>query len=112
MKNSLLKTIKKGLYSVLSLAFISIAVTACFDGYAGGSSDDEGIIAISDKSVAGVSQKGPFMQGSTVTVQELNGKTLTQTGKSFKGTIKSNKGDFVINNINLKSQYAILEATG
>ena len=74
MKNSLLKTIKKGLNSVLSLAFISIAVTACFDGYAGGSSDDEGIIAISNKSVAGVSQKGPFMKGSTVTVQELTAK--------------------------------------
>ena len=59
-----------------------------------------------------MSQKGPFVTGSAVTVQELDGITLKQTGKSFKGTIKSDKGDFAIKDINLQSQYAILEASG
>lgn len=99
---------------IFPLVFATLAVTSCSDNkpVAGGSSDDSGIIAISDKSVAGVSQKGPFVKGSSVTVQELEGETLKQTGKSFKGSINSGMGDFVINNISLVSQYAILEATG
>ena len=82
------------------------------DNVAGGSSGDAGVVAVKDWEVAGVSQKGPFVTGSAVTVQELDGITLKQTGKSFKGTIKSDKGDFAIKDINLQSQYAILEASG
>ena len=78
----------------------------------GGASGDAGVVAVKDWEVAGVSQKGPFVTGSAVTVQELDGITLKQTGKSFKGTIKSDKGDFAIKDINLESQYAILEASG
>ena len=91
---------------------------ACSDGdsdsmdLGGGASGDTGITAVVDWEVAGVSQKGPFVTGSAVTVQELDGITLKQTGKSFKGTIKSDKGDFAIKDINLESQYAILEASG
>ena len=61
------------------------------NGVAGGASGDAGIVAVTDWEVAGVSQKGPFVTGSAVTVQELDGITLKQTGKSFKGTIKSDK---------------------
>lgn len=78
----------------------------------GGASGDAGVTAVVDLEVAGVSQKGPFVTGSAVAVQELDGITLKQTGKSFKGSIKSDKGDFAIKDINLESQYAILEATG
>ena len=78
----------------------------------GTSEEAEGITAVTDWEVAGVSQKGPFVTGSAVTVQELDGITLKQTGKSFKGSIKSDKGDFAIKDINLGSQYAILEAAG
>ena len=82
------------------------------DNVAGGASGDAGVVAVKDWEVAGVSQKGPFVTGSAVTVQELDGITLKQTGKSFKGSIKSDKGDFAIKDINLESQYAILEASG
>ena len=91
---------------------------ACSDGdsdsmdLGGGASGDAGVVAVTDWEVAGVSQKGPFVTGSAVTVQELDGITLKQTGKSFKGSIKSDKGDFAIKDINLGSQYAILEASG
>lgn len=103
---------KKWILPTLMLG--SILVTACSDGdkTAGTSEESEGIIAVTDWEVAGVSQKGPFVTGSSVTVQELDGITLKQTGKSFKGTIKSDKGDFAIKDINLESQYAILEASG
>ena len=97
-----------------TLVLGSILVTACSDGRqtTGTSEESEGITAVKDWEVAGVSQKGPFVTGSSVTVQELDGITLKQTGKSFKGTIKSDKGDFAIKDINLQSQYAILEASG
>jgi len=78
----------------------------------GGASGDLGVTAVKDWEVAGVSQKGPFVTGSVVTVQELDGLSLNQTGKSFRGTIKSDKGDFAITGINLASQYAMLEANG
>ena len=81
-------------------------------GIAGGTTEDAGIIAVENRDIAGVSQKGPFVTGSAVTVQELDGVTLKQTGKSFKGRIKSDKGNFAIKGVNLSSQYAILEASG
>ena len=103
---------KKWILSALTLG--SILVTACSDdkSVVGGTTDDAGITAVTDWEVAGVTQKGPFVTGSAVTVQELDGITLKQTGKSFKGSIKSDKGDFAIKDIDLKSQYAILEASG
>lgn len=104
------------LYKLRRFAFIAVAsvlLAACTnDNVAGGASGDAGVVAVKDWEVAGVTQKGPFVTGSAVTVQELDGITLKQTGKSFKGTIKSDKGDFAIKDINLQSQYAILEANG
>ena len=97
-----------------AFALGSIFMAACSDSRetVGTSEESEGITAVKDWEVAGLSQKGPFVTGSAVTVQELDGITLKQTGKSFKGSIKSDKGDFAIKDINLQSQYAILEASG
>jgi hypothetical protein len=101
------------LKKLASIAVLPLILSACSnDDVAGGASGDAGVVAVKDWEVAGVSQKGPFVTGSAVTVQELDGITLKQTGKSFKGTIKSDKGDFAIKDINLQSQYAILEASG
>ncbi len=99
----------------LAIGLLGWACSAVDTGSAGTSIESEGIVAntpVKDWSVSGVSQKGPFVTGSVVTVQELDGITLKQTGKSFKGSIKSDKGDFSINGLNLVSQYAMLEATG
>ena len=97
---------------VATFSFAAMFWACSSDNVAGGASGDAGVVAVKDWEVAGVSQKGPFVTGSAVTVQELDGITLKQTGKSFKGTIKSDKGDFAIKDINLQSQYAILEASG
>lgn len=92
----------------------SLFFSACSDDdkNAGGTSEADNSIAITDKTVAGVSQKGPFTNGSVVTLYELNFNTRAQTGKSFFGKISDDKGSFLINNIELTSQYALLKADG
>lgn len=114
MKKGMLKNFWMDFVPACAFVSISLFAAACSDSndVAGGASGDAGITAVTDREVAGVSQKGPFVTGSAVTVQELDGITLKQTGKSFKGRIKSDKGDFAIKDINLSSQYAILEASG
>ncbi len=97
---------------VSAFAMMSLLMGCSGNDVAGGASGDAGVYAVKNLDVAGVSQKGPFVTGSAVTVQELDGITLKQTGKSFKSSIKSDKGDFAIKDINLESQYAILEASG
>lgn len=70
-------------------------------------------IAISLDEVSGVTQKGPFLNGSKVLVREMSdGRTLTQTGNSFNGKILNDRGEFNINARMLVSQYVMLEATG
>ncbi len=92
-------------------ALISSIFAACSDSkVAGGSSDDAGIIA--DLNVAGVSQKGPFVKGSAVTVQGIDCKTMELTGERFNGVVNSDKGDFEVNNVNLSSTCAVFEVTG
>ena len=75
---------KKLLFAVFAVAF---ALASC-------SNNDDGApskpIA---KQVAGHIEKGPFVQGSEVTLTELN-KDLSQTGKSFTTNTSSDLGSF------------------
>ena len=98
---------------LLFLLALEIVLLACSGGdVAGGASGDAGVVAIKDRKIAGVTQKGPFLTGSSVTIQELDGQTLVQTGKSFKAFVKNNQGDFAIKDVSLVSQYALLEVEG
>ena len=85
---------------------------ACSDSdkTAGGTTEDAGIIA--DLNVAGVTQKGPFVKGSAVTVQGIDCKTLKFTDEKFEGKVKSDKGDFEVKDVNLSSTCAVFEVTG
>jgi hypothetical protein len=62
-------------------------------------------------SFKGKAQKGPFITGTTITLNELNAN-LGQTGKSFTTTITSDDGSFELNNIELNSDLALLTANG
>ena len=70
------------------------------------------VVAVKDKSISGVSQKGPFVTGSAVKLYELDGKTYAQTGKNFTGKITTDDGKFSMSSITLVSQYALLESNG
>lgn len=88
-------------------------LAACGDDpKVGGTEEDAGIIAIENKTVSGVSQKGPFVNGSSVTVYGLDGETLAQTGNIYEGKIRSDMGDFSVKVVKLASQYALLKANG
>jgi hypothetical protein len=60
--------------------------------------------------VYGYVQKGPFIQGTEITVRELD-ETLTPTGRTFSGVIDDNTGSFVVRG-QLAYPYAELSATG
>ena len=88
---------------VLFMAFLFMGCST--DDFAGSWEPFEG-------RVDGVSQKGPFLVGSSVVLQELEGNSLDQTGKSFRGMVVNDNGDFSIENVSLESPYALLEVRG
>jgi hypothetical protein len=59
----------------------------------------------------GYAQKGPFINGSSVTISELD-KSLDQTGRVYSTSIISNTGAFEQKNIELISNYVELKADG
>lgn len=103
-------------HPVAALTFATFFLTSCGDDSKTADNSvngtDEGIVTITDKTISGVSQKGPFVNGSSVTVQELEGETLAQTGGSFEGKIKNDMGEFSVKVKQLVSQHALLKANG
>lgn len=65
-----------------------------------------------ERSIDGYSQKGSFLNGSSLTIYELREATLGQTGRSFETQIGSNDGSFLVRNINLESPYILLKSNG
>ena len=101
---------------ILGCLAVGAMFWACSDNdgkdVAGGASGDSGIVAVKDLDVAGVTQKGPFVKGSAVTVRGIDCKTLEMTDERFEGEVNSDKGDFVVEGIALKSSCALFEVTG
>ena len=84
-------------------------------GFASCSSDDNGeggAKVIEKAEVSGNIEKGPFVQGSKVTLYELE-SNLSQTGKSFRTQTNSDLGAFAFDSpIQLNSQFVELETSG
>ena len=59
----------------------------------------------------GYAQKGPFVNGSSVTISELDAN-LDQTGRVYLTTISDNSGSFEKKNIELVSNYVELKVDG
>ena len=97
--------------SLIAVAMLWACTSSNDDGgFAGGTTEDAGIIA--DLNVAGVTQKGPFVKGSAVTVQGIDCKTLELTDEHFEGKVKSDKGEFVVDSVTLSSTCAVFEVSG
>ena len=62
--------------------------------------------------VSGVSQKGPFILGSKVTLYEVEGESLDPSGSSFVSKIKNDKGEFEVSYKDLSSNYAMFVVDG
>ncbi len=60
---------------------------------------------------SGYVQKGPFINGSSVTISELD-TLLDQTGRSYSTTVSDNSGSFEQKKIELVSKYVQLKADG
>ncbi len=62
-------------------------------------------------SISGYVQKGPFINGTSITINELN-EEVVQTGKTFTTQINNNEGSFQLENIELVSDFVSLRADG
>ena len=75
--------------------------------------NDSEKVAVSLDSLVGVTQKGPFLKGSTVYLYELSdGRTLKQTNGNFTSNITSNDGRYKFTARDLVSQYAMVVVDG
>lgn len=61
--------------------------------------------------ISGFVQKGPFINGTSITISELE-NDLSQTGKSYNTQITDNKGGFEISNVEIISNFISLRADG
>src|SRR4030042_3642799 len=74
------------------------------------SCDKENVPLIKEQ-LTGFVQKGPFINGTSLSLNELN-NNLIQTGRSFSSQIIDNSGTFEIPAIELSSPYVELKADG
>jgi len=100
----------RGVASIGSIAFL---FAACGDEVTTNPDTGNVVNEIENASISGVSQKGPFVKGATVTAFELDGsKSLLQTGRTFVGNITQDEGRFNMSNVTLKSSYVRLSVNG
>ena len=77
-----------------------------------GCQDDEVVLTqMSNYDLQGYVQKGPFINGTAITVSELSNK-LVATGRNFTTQIIDNKGTFSLKDVELQSDYVQLMAEG
>jgi hypothetical protein len=96
---------KKSLFTCAASALLALAfVVSCSDSGSGNE-------PIKKARITGVFQKGPFVEGTTATLNELN-NDLSPTGRPYQTLITDDKGTFELRNVELVSPYAHLIATG
>ena len=105
------KFISKSITLLMAIASAGMLSACLDDKVAGGVTEDAGL-AIKDLDVAGLAQKGPFVKGSVVTVQGVNCKTMKFTEEEFTGKVKSNKGNFGVDDVNLSATCALFSVSG
>lgn len=84
---------------LLLLLAITIGLLAC---------EKEELVSYS---LSGKAQKGPFISGTEITIDELN-SSLKETGRTLLTTVSSDEGVFSLTDFELESSYTLLTATG
>lgn len=92
-----------GYFSIAVLLSMSLFFTNC--------KKDKNTTENSLQTVSGYAQKGPFINGSSVIVYDLQ-SNLSPTGKSFNAQITDNSGTFQLNEIPFTSDYVSLRVDG
>jgi len=90
---------------VLAMAF----TLSCSSDDGGGNPAPSGL---RKEKISGVSQKGPFAQGATVKVYELNTSTGEKGNPLPFDVTTDGSGNFKIENVTLASQYIVIEVSG
>ena len=87
--------------------FCSLFIASCGDD---SSSSAEQSKSIANKSISGVAQMGPFVQGSAITLFELD-EEFHRTDLSIKAAT-NDQGEFSLKAKNLVTPYALFKANG
>ena len=108
----LIKSFFNGLIAIhllaLGLLFQACSNESTFSPIA---SNGESDAVLSGETVSGISQKGPFIKGSTVTLYELD-EQLHQTGIHYSTTIDNDEGKYHIDSVVLSKPYAWMIVKG
>lgn len=102
----MLKPIK--ILTRIVVAITIVMLTQCTDYE---SNTDESISKPNIANIKGYAQKGPFINGSSVMVFDLQ-TDLSPSGKAYNAQIKDNNGTFQLSNISLSSSYINVRADG
>jgi hypothetical protein len=95
--------------NLILLVIVLLILTVVFPGCENPSESKTNLI-IKDH-FNGYVQKGPFINGSSISIYELE-ENLSQTGKVYNTQIIDNSGSFTLNDITLISNYANIRADG
>jgi len=87
--------------TVLSTILLAILLSGCERLFNG----------TDEYSFSGKVQKGPFVSGTTITLNELNDR-LGQTGRAFTTQVTGDNGQFSLDNIELESELVQITASG
>lgn len=88
----------------LLLIFMAFCLFSC-------SKNEDQPLLPTEYAVKGNVEKGPFISGSTITLQPLDGK-LNPLGISFPATITSDEGSFDFGSLKLNAPYALFTTNG
>ena len=90
---------------MLALALCGLAMVSC------STSDSDEVFTPQNYNVIGKVEKGPFVSGSTITIQPMDGK-LQVLGSMFNTTITDNVGNFTFGSKEFQAPFAEMMATG
>lgn len=85
--------------------FLCVGITSCSN------EEDDKVFTPTTLTVSGKVEKGPFVSGSTITIQPMN-EDLQVMGAMYGATISDDLGNFVLGSKEFQAQYAELMANG